>query len=116
MVRCPYCRASYSTALEVAWHSGNSGCRRRFEERQLAIRAVVAAQWAVACTLFSCWNDRLDVTGSGDDFGRGWDEGYAVCIEARVEDVSALPTAVEIVDGREYPRDANGHVIDGADA
>lgn len=72
-------------------HPGDCSIAEDRESRARAIRAVVAAQWGVACALFCVWPWRE--SGTPDFIDKNTDGASGAC--------ASLPCAVDLVDGGE---------------
>ena len=85
MATCGLCKSTFPSWY---WHSCSQMLMESPDARERAIRAVVAAQWAVACALFSLpghEGSRLPQFMAEDNFA-----GSAI---------AELPCAVDVVDG-----------------
>lgn len=84
----PYCR------IHNCWVMPDGcPCAAESEARARAIRAVVAAQWGVACILADLAAQNLEPRDS-------WDDGWGEALEAAQQHIEDdLPTAEQIVDG-----------------
>jgi hypothetical protein len=102
------------TYVAAIMDGGHGECRAsdchvlRNPDRERAIRAVVAAQWAVACTLFGAPYS----TEPGQEPGSM--APAAVCWQDYSADhIAALPTPEDVVDGRDFDDHADDE--DGAE-